>query len=250
MGSPISPYRVAEMLCESGRSRICRAQLEPGGEHVVLKFLKPEAATEETIARFKREFDVISKIELPGVAKAYGLEDGTNGLIMALEDIGGQSLDRLMKLAPLSSAQFLEAAIGLSDILARLHQQRIIHGDICPAHIIYNSQTGAIRLIGFGAASGQGRGGGQTPSADLVATPVLAQDLLYISPEQTGRINRAVDYRTDFYSLGVTFYELLTGRPPFQAEDALGMAHATSPRRPLRRTRSIHPSPRRFPRSF
>lgn len=137
-------------------------------------------------------------------------------MAMVMKDIGGESLDRLIKHSPLSLAQFLELAIGLADALETLHRQRTIHKDIRPAHIIYNSRTGAFWLTGSSPAA---------EDQHLPAAATQAEDLAYVSPEQTGRMNRAVDYRTDLYSLGVTFYELLTGRRPFTAEDALGMAH-------------------------
>jgi len=213
-----SCYKIGEKLYENGRTLICRGHHLSKRETAVLKILKPGAATKEGMARFRREFELISRINLPGVVRAYGLEDYQGGLIMALEDIGGLSLDRLGSHHALSLKELLALLIEIVDTLEELHQQGIIHKDISPAHIILNPKTGKSKLIGF-ALAGKLLSGGSQPPASLEGT------LAYISPEQTGRMNRNVDYRTDFYSLGATFYYLLTGKPPFEAEDALGMVH-------------------------
>ena len=227
MTSPIaSHYKIGEKLYENGRTLICRGDHPSKRKTAVLKILKPEAATKENVARFKREFEVISRINLPGVVKAYGLEDYQGGLVMVLEDIGARSLDRVESRHALSLKALLRLLIGIADTLEGLHRQGITHKDISPAHIIFNSKTGESKLIGFGLA-GRLLSEGSQPPASLEGT------LAYISPEQTGRMNRNVDYRADFYSLGATFYYLLTGKPPFEAEDALGMVHCHIAKEPI-----------------
>jgi PAS domain S-box-containing protein len=220
MGDAISPYEILEPLHESPLTLISRARRAGTGEAVVLKLLKPDAATEDEVARFRREFDITARASLPGVVKAYGLEQHDGGLAMVLEDIGGESLDRPAGRMELSLVSFLELAVGLADTLAGLHQRRIIHKDINPAHIVFNAETGCFRLIDFGIAD-------ELPQRSIAPRPPAALEgtLEYISPEQTGRVNRALDYRTDFYSLGVAFYRMLTGRLPFEADDALGVVH-------------------------
>ncbi len=206
-------YEIGEKICESGGTFVCRGHRLAGGKPAVLKILRPEAASEEAKARFRREFGTLSKIGLPGAVKAYGLEDYQGGLMMALEDIGGQSLDRMAGRA-LPLAQLIPLATGLADTLEGLHGLGIVHGAINPSHIVFNPEDGQFRLTGFGFA-------GEPLKTEALSGKLLA----YISPEQTGRMNRAVDYRTDFYSLGATLYELLSGRPPFEGEEALAMVH-------------------------
>ncbi len=223
-------YEAVDELYESRRTQIWRGHRLASGEPVVLKVLKPEAATDREHARFRHEFLLTARAELPGVIKTFSLESFDGSLLMVLEDIGGESLERLCARTPLSLPRFLELAIGLADTVARLHQRRIIHKDINPANIVLAPETGEYRLIDFGIAD-------ELPQHEVAPRPPAALEgtLAYISPEQTGRMNRAVDYRTDFYSLGATFYQLLTGRLPFEVDDALGLVHchiAGTPRAP------------------
>jgi predicted ATPase/signal transduction histidine kinase len=230
MDPRVSQYEVTATLSESPRSRVCRAHRRADGEAVILKILKPQAATEQELARFRREFGLLSRIDVPGVVKAVGLEPYDCGVMLVLEDVGGDSLDRRPEGEPLPVPLFLDLAIGLAGTLAGLHQRRIVHKDLTPAHVLLNAKSGEFRLIGFGRAQ-------ELPQLTVPSQPpsALEGDPAYLSPEQTGRMNRPVDYRADFYSLGVVLYESLTGRRPFEAEDALGLVHchiAVTPRAP------------------
>ncbi|GGF48040.1 serine/threonine protein kinase [Aliidongia dinghuensis] len=122
--------------------------------------------------------------------------------------------------------RFLTIAIGLADALARLHEREIVHRDVRPANVRYAPETGSVRLAGFSLAAELHRAGAVDPSAPLHG------DLPYMSPEQTGRTNRPVDWRSDLYSLGVLFHELLTGATPFQAHDPIGWVHCHIARQP------------------
>src|SRR4029450_12951073 len=122
--------------------------------------------------------------------------------------------------------RFLSLALSLASILGEVHYRDVIHKDIKPSNII-REPSGEARLIDFGAATLQ-----LVEYLDAAPTHLIEGTLAYMSPEQTGRMNRVVDYRTDFYSLGVTFYELLTGQRPFQARDALEWFHAHMARPP------------------
>ena len=170
--------------------------------------------------RFKHEFDIASRLDLPGVAKALAPEEHDERLAIMFRDIGEQPLDRLLKQAPLSLTDFLELAIALADTVGLLHKRQIIHKEINPSNILFNPATKQVNLIGFGLAD---------ELAEMSVAPLplsTAEDALaYISPEQTGRMNRPIDYRTDFYSLGILFYRILTGKLPFEAEDAVGMVY-------------------------
>ncbi len=216
----IPGFTITEKLYESRSTLVLRAIRLQTGEPVILKILKPEAAAEkENVTRFKHEYETISRFDLPGVVKAITLEEHRNSLMMVLVDTGGKSLDRLQ--VPLSIINFLEIAIALADAIGSVHNQHhIIHKNINPSNIVWNSKSKHLNIIDFGIAD-------EIPERTITPqTPLSLEGTLeYISPEQTGRMNRIVDYRTDFYSLGMTFYQLLTGELPFAVSDPLGIVH-------------------------
>ena len=146
--------------------------------------------------------------------------------MLVLEDPGGEPLDRLVG-QPLELTRFLRLAIGLSAALGKLHQRGLIHKDIKPANILVDSATGDVWLTGFGIAS-------RLPRERQAPEPpeVIAGTLAYMAPEQTGRMNRSIDSRSDLYSLGVTFYEMLTGVLPFTAADPMEWVHCHIARQP------------------
>ncbi len=220
-GTTLLQYEVTGTLHENQRTWVCRALSLKTRDPAILKILKAQAATKQELARFRREYEILCKASVAGVPRVYGLEEFHGGLVMALVDIGGASLDHLVPGAVLPLGEFLNLAIGLAATLDELHHLRIIHQAICPAHIVLNRENGQFHLVGFGSAD-------EFPELNVTFHTALARferNLAYISPEQTGRMNRAVEYRTDFYSLGVTFYQLLTGRLPFEADDTLGLVH-------------------------
>jgi PAS domain S-box-containing protein len=222
-----SRYEVTGTLHENQSTRVVSALSLPNREPVILKFLKPEAAKEDVV-RIRREYEILRKAAgICGVPRVYGLDEFGGGLAMVLEEIGGTSLDLLKSVLPVS--EFLSLAVGLAATLDELHHLQITHKAICPAHIVLNRESGQFRLVGFGSAD-------EVPELNVAFHPSSARferGLAYISPEQTGRMNRAVGYRTDFYSLGATFYQLLAGRPPFVAEDDLGLIHCHIAIQPL-----------------
>ena len=146
---------------------------------------------------------------------------------MVVEDFGGQSLKQIVQKQPLTLDIFLVLAIKVSQILSELHQQQVIHKDINLSNIVWNQQTDEVKIIDFGISTKLSR------ETTTIRNPNLLEGTLaYISPEQTGRMNRAIDYRTDFYSLGATFYQLLTGKLPFTTEDPLELVHSHIAKQP------------------
>lgn len=242
----ISGYRSTEKLYESHNSLVYRAVREgTTDEHsVILKVLKPAYPSSEKVAWFKREYELTRDLALEGVVKVYELRKEAQQWVMVLEDFAGESLKRLSLAGQMGLADFLEMAIDISSILGQIHARHVMHKDINPANVVFNPTTRQVKIIDFGISA-------QLPTsafnklppqhftfahANLVPTAMeLAGTLAYISPEQTGRMNRTVDYRTDFYSLGATFYELLTGQLPFSNHDPLELVHfhiAKTPRLP------------------
>jgi len=194
-------YEVLEKLHEGISTIIYRGTLLTNGQPVIIKILKPEQATPDNLAHFRREFTILMGLNSPQVISAYTLEPYQGSLAMTLEDIGGYALDRSLMHGSIDVAQCLLIATELAKAIGEIHQQRVIHKDINPSHIIWNSNTKQLRLIDFGLADNLSQ------QHILIQHPAaLPGTLTYISPEQTGRVNRAVDYRTDFYSLGITLY--------------------------------------------
>jgi len=151
--------------------------------------------------------------------------EGQTALI--LEDPGGEPLDQLVG-TPMEMGQFLRVAIGLSVAVRRLHGRGVIHKDLKPANIIIEPSTGQVWLMGFGIAS-------RLPRERQSAEPpeFIAGTLAYMAPEQTGRMNRSIDSRSDLYALGVTLYEMLTGTLPFTASDPMEWVHCHIAKQPL-----------------
>ena len=220
-------YRVTEQLHEGPGSNVYRGIREKDGQAVVLKRLNPAYPSPEKIAWFKREYELLRSVEVAGVAKPHELGVSEYHWVMVLEDAGGESLNHVARRRALPLAEVLELAIGLVEVLGQVHRRGIIHKNINPAHIVWNPERNRLQLIDFGIATTLPQ-----QSAPIRNPDVLEGELDYISPEQTGRMNRAIDYRSDFYSLGVTLYELLTGRRPFQATDPLELVHCHIARQP------------------
>jgi histidine kinase len=214
----IAGYQISEVLYESSRSLVYRANRDRAS--VILKVLNQEYPSPEAIARFRSEFEITRSLDLAGVIQAYALEPYQHSLAMVLEDFGGESLSQYIRNTKLTLQNFLEIAIQLATILAQIHQQNVMHKDINPANIVINPVTGKVKIIDFGIATVLSR---ENPT--VLNPDVLEGTLAYLSPEQTGRMNRSIDYRTDFYSLGVTFYQLLCNRVPFETQDAIELVH-------------------------
>lgn len=227
-------YQVRQQLYESASTLVVRAIREHGQQPVVLKVLKPDYLQPAWLARFRREYDLIRSLNAPGVIVAYDLEVSQQILALILEDCGGMSLDRWLSewkcagTAAFPLHEFLLLARQIVISVAQVHAAGVIHKNINPANIVFNPQTRALKIIDFGLATTLSR------EVPLLKHPQqLEGTLAYLSPEQTGRMNRTVDYRTDYYALGVTFYEMLTGRLPFDATDAMALVHCHLAKMPV-----------------
>ncbi|MEM9543590.1 MAG: AAA family ATPase [Cyanobacteria bacterium P01_E01_bin.42] len=214
-------YEDFVQIHDSTNSRVYRARRTSDRLSVILKFLNRDYPSPEQIRRYKQEYRLTSQLDAPGIVRAYSLEEWERSYAIALEDFGGISLKQwLQNREKLTLKEFLEIAIATTNSLGRVHEQNIIHKDINPANIVINPETKELKIIDLGISTQLSR---ENP---LLKNPnVLEGTLAYISPEQTGRMNRVLDRRTDFYSLGVAFYELLMGELPFIAEDALELVH-------------------------
>ena len=219
---------VVTVLYESVNSLVYRAIREADNQPIILKLLKESYPKPQELVRYRTEYRITQELKETGVVQVYDLQKYQNSLVMFVEDFGGESLKIWMQQRKFTLKEFLHRAIATTEILGQIHRANIIHKDINPSNIVYNPETGELKIIDFGISTQLTR---ETP---ILKNPnVLEGTLAYISPEQTGRMNRTLDYRTDFYSLGVTFYELLTGKLPFETEDALELVHCHIARQPL-----------------
>ncbi|MBD2113718.1 MULTISPECIES: adenylate/guanylate cyclase domain-containing protein [Cyanophyceae] len=220
-------YHPQALLYESANSRVYRATAAANAQPVILKVLSPDYPTPAELARYRREYEILSSLSGAGIVRAYGLVPYEKTLVIILEDFGAIALRDVIHQESLSLEQFLELAIAITAALAQIHAANIIHKDINPANIVLNRQTGQVKIIDFGIATRINQ-----LSPNLKHPNVLEGTLAYLSPEQTGRMNRLLDYRTDFYSLGVTCFELLTQRLPFYAADPLELIHSHLAKQP------------------
>ncbi|MBW4509507.1 MAG: AAA family ATPase [Scytonematopsis contorta HA4267-MV1] len=225
----IPGYEITEIIHRGENAVICcRAKSQLEQRNVILKVVKEEYPSLDIIARLKHEYKIIQNLDLEGVVKLLRLETYGNRLALVFEDFGGKSLKNILSNNnKLEISSFLSIAIQVTKALVSVHAKHIIHKDIKPSNIIINPSTGVVKLTDFSIASRLSK---EIPQ--LSNLNQLEGTLAYISPEQTGRMNRALDYRTDFYSLGVTFYELLTGQLPFQSENALELVYCHIAKQP------------------
>jgi serine/threonine protein kinase len=226
-------YQILVQIYESANSLVYRGIREQDNKAVILKVLKEDYPTPNELTLYRQEYKITHNLNLEGVVKAYALEPYQRTLVIILEDFGASSLKQLMNepvgkrpIVPLP--KFLNIGIKIAEILGNIHSSNIIHKDINPSNIVFNPETGQIKLIDFGISTQLNR-----ENTTLKNPNVLEGTLAYMSPEQTGRMNRSLDYRTDFYSLGVTFYELLVGELPFETTDSLELVHCHIAKQPV-----------------
>ncbi|MEH2213730.1 trifunctional serine/threonine-protein kinase/ATP-binding protein/sensor histidine kinase [Nostoc sp.] len=218
----IPGYRISEELYNGSRTVVYRGYQEADSLPVAIKLLKNPYPDFNELLSFRNQYTITKNLNSPLIVQTYSLQAYQNGYALVMEDFGGISLkDWEVKGRGQSLQEFLEIAIALCNTLDVLYRERIIHKDIKPANILINPETKQVKLIDFSIASLLPR-----ETQTLVNPNVLEGTLAYISPEQTGRMNRGIDYRTDFYSLGVTFYELLTGVLPFESNDPMELVHS------------------------
>jgi PAS domain S-box-containing protein len=186
-----------------------------------------EEGSRACVERLEYEYALKSELDADWAARPVALTHHNGRMTLVLEDPGGAPLDRLLG-RPLEVSHFLRIAIPLAGALRQVHERGLIHKDIKPANILADAASGGVWLTGFGIASRLPR-----ERQTLAPPEVIAGTLAYMAPEQTGRMNRSVDSRSDLYALGVTFYEMLTGTLPFTASDPMEWVHCHIARKPV-----------------
>ncbi len=214
-------YKIAEKICVNGDYVLYRGIRLGDNFPVLIKTIGDEYPSLQHIARLKHEYEIGSQLELDGVAEIYDLIPYEKNMALILEDSGGISLTELMDQKKIPLEDSLNIAIHLVDAIIGIHAKQIVHKDIAPVNIFVNPDTKQVHIIDLSMASYMFR----EPSG-LINLYSLEGTLNYISPELTGRMNRSVDYRTDFYSLGATLYEMFVGIPPFQSDDPMEIIYS------------------------
>src|SRR5262245_27668833 len=217
---------VFETLRKDGEFVLARSKGE--GNHSPTLVLTPasDQPALESLKRLEHEYLLRDELDPTWAARPLALVQHQGRPALLLEDPGGELLARLLG-HPWEVTQFLRVAIGLAGALGQLHARGLIHKDVKPGNILVNTATGEVWLTGFGIAS-------RLPRERPVAAPpeMMAGTLAYMAPEQTGRMNRSIDARSDLYAYGVTLYELLTGTLPFTATEPLEWVHCHIARLP------------------
>ncbi len=222
-------YLITETLFRDSRKVLQRARREADNQGVILKSLDPRHCGPNDVKRLYNEYEIGISLNIKSVLRPLAYETYEGMPLLVFEDYGDQSLDEVV-VGPMATKEFLELAIRIADAVASLHQQGIVHKNLKLENIFIHPSTLEVKIAGLGLATRLSR----RQQVVWPSQPQLIEGSLpYLSPEQTGRLNRAIDKRTDLYSLGVTFYWMLTGRFPFEARDPLEWVHCHVARVPV-----------------
>ena len=224
----IPGYSIARQIHDGRRSLIFQGTREIDNLPVIIKTLKNKFPSLAESLGFQQEYSILQNAGSHGIVRAYAMETIQNVSMIIMEDFGGISLDKSPHIEKLSLPELLTLFIRIPGILDEIHHQSIVHKDINSTNIVWNPDTGQVKVIDFGISSKISKG-----KTDLLSADEFQGTVAYISPEQTGRMNRSLDFRTDLYSLGVTFYELLTRQRPFTASDSMELVYAHFAKTPV-----------------
>src|SRR6266699_5156711 len=217
-----------QVLSDDGERVLCRGWRSEGNASARLAvFPAAEHPAPASLDRLAHEYGLREERDSDWAVRPLDLIRERDGTVLVLEDPGGQPLDRELGV-PMETGKLLRLAIGIAAALGKAHQRGLVHKDVKPANILVNPDSGEVRLTGFGLASRLARERQRPEPPESIAGT-----LAYMAPEQTGRMNRSIDSRTDLYALGVTLYEMLTGSLPFTATDPMEWVHCHIARHPV-----------------
>src|SRR5215475_479046 len=220
----------SQVLWEDGERVFSRGwRLDDNGNRFAVLLVAPAAdhPSRTSLDRLKHEYELKDELDGAWAARPLALMSDAGRTVLVLDDLGSEPLVRLLG-SPLEMERFLTLAIGIAAALGKVHQRGLIHKDIKPANIVVDCADGHVRLTGFGIASRLSR---ERQASEPPET--IAGTLAYMAPEQTGRMNRSIDARSDLYALGVTLYQMLTGVLPFTAVDPMEWVHCHIARQPV-----------------
>ncbi|MDJ0837335.1 MAG: AAA family ATPase [Acidobacteriota bacterium] len=221
-----SGYEITARCHESSRSLIYRGYHTDDRRPVIIKAPSEETSHPGKLMQLRREYEIGRKMNSPHVIAYYDLIsfDGSQAIVM--EDFGAEALSRHIPPEGLEPEAFLKLAVQIVAGLEAIHNQHVIHKDVKPSNLVI--EGGRVKWIDFGLSSLFTR-----ETMTTVSPGMLQGTPAYISPEQTGRMNRGIDYRSDFYSLGITFYQMLTGSPCFTSQDPMELVHQHIAKEPI-----------------
>lgn len=221
-------FNIKEKIFENQHTIIYKGVYTKDQSSVIIKTHKSELPTNREIAAYRKEFEITSRLQIEGALKSFQLlKDGARYAIV-FEDINGISLKSFLVQERIDLGRLIKIFLSIAEALNHIHKNGIIHKDINPLNILIEPSSFQLKIIDFGISSIYSKENIENMQIDY-----LEGSIPYISPEQTGRMNRPIDYRTDFYSLGVTFYELLTGNLPFESNDSMDVIHSHIAKSPV-----------------
>jgi predicted ATPase len=219
---------IVEQLYFGSRTAVYRALQTVQQRPVVIKVLRREYPSFGELVQFRNQYTIAKNLSCPGIVQPLSLEPLGSGYALVMEDWGGVSLEDYRQQQPLELTEVLAIALQIAEVLHDLSQHQVVHKDIKPANILIHPESKQVKLIDFSIASLLPK-----ETQDIQSPNVLEGTLAYLAPEQTGRMNRGIDYRADFYALGVTLYQLLSGSLPFTSEDPLELVHCHIAKQPV-----------------
>jgi len=217
----IPGYTIADILFSGTDSTVYNGFTGKDNTPVIIKISNSENPSHEDLAKIRREFAIAQKLNIDGIVNTIDLVPFKQSYALIMEDFGGTALNLRIAKNDIDLRSKIQISFELAGTIGNIHQNGIIHKDIKPSNIIFNRKTGEVKVTDFSIAShifGE---------REVHVNPDLLEGTLaYISPEQTGRMNRSIDQRADLYSFGVLLYEMFTGLLPFAAENALELIHS------------------------
>lgn len=216
----LKDYEIISELHSGLRSKIYKGKSLSGGDPVVIKVINKEYQSNEDMKLLQKEFEIGKKIKSSNVIKYIDIVKVKYGFAIIEEYFDSETIRKLNKSYVFKPKEFLSVAIEICNGLKKIHAENIVHGAVNPSNILYERKTGKAKIIDFSNAKFL-----SNENYILEKNNIEKDSLNYISPEQTGRINRTIDYRSDFYSLGITFYEMLTGRLPFESNGTMELIY-------------------------
>ncbi|TGK15231.1 GAF domain-containing protein [Leptospira fluminis] len=223
----VTGFELRERLNAESSSEVYKAVRKEDGKFVIIKFLPLLDELHPSVVNLRNEYEILRTLNGGKFVRAINFEKLPDGYALFMDFMPGGVLKQHIVQNPLPLQEFFSVSVQLAERLGDIHTKKIIHKDIKPENIIYNREENEVRVIDFGISTRL------TKEETSWSSPnILEGSIQYVSPEQTGRMNRSVDYRSDFYSLGVTFYEMLTGTLPFEGEDLLQLVHSHMAKNP------------------
>ncbi len=212
-------FRISSKLYESSGLILCRAIKKNNGNPVILKQIKDEHPYMDRFSLCKRELEATKNLQHEGILKIWGIAENHRAPVLVMEDFEGNVLANILANGKISIQLFLKTALRLADILGFIHSAKMSHFQIQPENVLIDPDSAAVKLTGFNPYTG-------IPVHQQLPSFISKFKVAYISPEQTGRVVQEVDYRADFYSLGVIFYQMLTGVLPFRSDDYMEIIYS------------------------